>query len=269
MSLARLRAHFGVSREVMADWLRGLPTPDWATRPRAKDDLRAAAIRLRAEGRAVPAIAMELGVAKSTAYLWTRHMPLDRTPEEADERRRRHMEHMRQARWQPLNRARDEERAALNESEAAWVGALSEREVRLLGAAAYWCEGQKAKPWQPNRCRVVFINSDPVLIRVFLRFLAQFGVQRTALKYRISIHESAEVEAAGRWWATVVEVPVERFSRPTLKKHNPSTVRHNVGAPYRGCLIVEVPRSRQLYWRIEGIVGGIGIASGAMGDANM
>jgi hypothetical protein len=269
MSLARLREHFGVSRDVMADWLRGLPTPGWATRPRAKDDLRDEAIRMRAEGCTVPAIAARLKVSRSSAYLWTRHLPLDRTPEEAEERRRRHMKAMREARWRPLNQARDEERSALNESEAAWVGALSEREVMLLGAVAYWCEGQKSKPWQPNRCRVVFINSDPVLIQLFLRFVAQLGAEGASLRYRLSIHESADVEAAGHWWAAVAGVPRERFSRPTLKKHNPATVRYNVGAPYRGCLIVEVPKSRRLYWRIEGIVRGIAAAGGRLGDANM
>jgi len=56
-------------------------------------------------------------------------------------------------------------------------------------------------------------------------------------------------------------VPFERFSRPTLKKHNPSTVRHNAGENYRGCLIIDVPKSRQLYWRIEGLMSGIADAT--------
>ncbi len=269
MSLADLRRRFGVSRDVMADWLWGLPAPEWTLRPTAKDDARAEAVALRLQGYTVPQIAEKLGVSRSSAFLWVRHLPLEATVERAHERRSRTARLGAQARWEPVNEARDAERAAVNESEVAWVGSLSEREVRLAGAVAYWCEGQKAKPWQPNRCRVVFINSDPVLIRLFLRFIEGIGADRATLRYRLSIHESADVVAAGRWWAEVVGVPVERFSRPTLKKHNPATVRYNVGAPYRGCLIVEVPKSRRLYWRIEGILRGIGIASGAAGDANM
>jgi hypothetical protein len=234
-----------------------------------KKDLHLRALDLRRDGCSVPDIARRLGVAKSTAYLWTRHLPLDPTPEAAERRRHRHMEHMRETRWEPHRRARDAERAAMNETEAARVGTLSDREVLLLGSAIYWCEGQKAKPWEPNRCRVVFVNSDPVLITLFLRFVELLGVDRSTLKYRISIHESADVEAAGRWWAEITGVPMSSFCRPTLKTHNPSTVRHNVGEPYRGCLVVEVLKSRCLYWRIEGAMQGIGAASGWVGDARM
>ena len=253
----------------MAGWLWGLAPPDWTRRPNAKDDLRDQAIDLRKQGYPVPAIATKLGVSKSTAYLWTRHMPLDPTPEEATARRNRHMEHMRESRWGPHRQARDAERAGTNAVEAAQVGALSEREVLLIGASTYWCEGSKAKEWDPNRCRVTFINSDPALMLLFLRFVELLGEDRAKLRYRISIHESADVAAAGQWWADVVGVPFDRFSRPTLKKHNPSTVRHNVGEPYRGCLIVDVPKSRQLYWKIEGLMSGIAVATGWPGGATM
>jgi hypothetical protein len=157
----------------------------------------------------------------------------------------------------------------VNEAEVAWVGELSDREVVLLGAAAYWCEGSKAKPWTPNRCRLIFINSDPALILLFLRFVELLGVDRDRLSYRISIHESADVEAAGRWWADVVGVPFEAFHRPTLKVHNPSTVRHNVGEPYRGCLVVSVPQSRTFYWKVEGVMRGIAAATVSPRDAKM
>jgi transposase len=270
MSRSQLMKHFGVGNGTISDWLRGLEPPEWTRRPNAKDDLRETAIEMRSDGYSVPRIATELGVSKSTAYLWTKHLPLDRTPEEeAAARRRNHSKEVADARWAPLNKARDQRRQDLNRAEGAWVGHLSDREVVLLGAVSYWCEGQKSKPWEPNRCRVIFINSDPGLILIFLRFLEVVGEDRLKLGYRISIHESADAEAAGRWWAGVVGVPFERFARPTLKTHNPSTVRHNVGDPYRGCLVIAVPKSRELYWRIEGLMQGIAGTDVVSGDARM
>ena len=269
MSLAQLRDHFGVSRDTLAAWLGDEPAPEWTRRPRAKDEVRARAVAMREAGATVPEIAEALQVAKSTAYLWVRHLPLDETSERAQQRRSEHSRRISETRWEPLRQKRDAERAATNETEAGWVGQLSDREVRLLGAVAYWCEGAKAKPWEPNRCRVTFINSDPVLIRLFLRFLESWGEDRQALKYRVSIHESADAEAAGRWWAEVAGVPFEIFRRPTLKTHNPSTVRHNVGDPYRGCLVVDVPESRALYWKIEGLMSGIAAVMPSIEDARM
>jgi transposase len=257
MSRAQLMAHFGVGSGTLSEWLRGIEPPAWTQRPNAKDDLRQRAIEMRDEGSSVPKIAAALGVSKSTAYLWTKHLPLPFTPEEAAAWRSERSKESATARWAPINEARDTARDAINRAERRWVGELSDREVMMLGALCYGCEGTKAKPWEPNRCRVTFINSDPGLILLFLRFLELAGEERGRLLYRIHIHESADVRAAERWWADLVGVPVEQFAKPTLKTHNPSTVRLNVGDSYRGCLIVRAPRSRELYWRIEGLVGGI------------
>jgi hypothetical protein len=256
MSLAELRHHFGVSRDTMADWLWGLPTPEWTQRPNAKDDLRAQAVELRRDGTSVPDIATKLKVSKSTAYLWTRHMPLDPTPEHAVERRRRHMEHMREARWEPHRRVRDAQRASIMSDAAASVGGLSDREVTLLGAMAYWCEGAKSKPWR-QLDRLKFINSDPGLLRIFLTFLELSGRDRATLSYRVHIHETSDAEAAGDWWSNELDVPRELFQRPTIKKHKLRTNRINVGADYRGCLVISVPKSLELYWRIEGMMAAL------------
>jgi transposase len=269
LSRSQLMKVFGVGNGTLSEWLKGTEPPDWTRRPRAKDDLHDEAVELRRGGASVPEIAVALGVSKSSAYLWTRHIPLDATPEDAAARRSRHAKQVSEARWEPLNQARDSERAQINATRGAWVDSLTEREVLLLGATAYWCEGQKAKPWEPQRCHLQFINSDPDLIRLFLRYVEALGCNRAGLVYRLSIHESADVDAAARWWAEAVEVPAEHFRRPTLKTHNPSTVRHNVGDPYRGCLVINVPRSRELYWTTEGLMRGIGNATARFGGATM
>jgi hypothetical protein len=74
------------------------------------------------------------------------------------------------------------------------------------------------------------------------------------VRFRLSIHESADVDAAVAWWAAHVGVEPRDFQRTTLKRSKPATVRHNTGDAYRGCLVVAVIRSRRLYWFIEGAV---------------
>ncbi len=75
--------------------------------------------------------------------------------------------------------------------------------------------------------------------------------------YRLSIHETADIAAAHVYWAEVVRVPTELFQRPTLKRHNPKTVRRNTGQDYRGCLIITVSQSRVLYQQIDGLFHGL------------
>ncbi|QLQ39183.1 helix-turn-helix domain-containing protein [Micromonospora robiginosa] len=263
LSVAQIRVRLGIGRDRVYALLRGVPPPEWTRRPRARDDVRAEALRLRAVGRSVNQIAEQLGVAKSTAYQWVRHLPLDPDPVAA-ERRRAHSKAMTDARWGAYRESRDAAQAAERARAAGVVGGLSERDLLVLGAAIYWCEGGKSKPWR-TQDRLEFVNSDPILLALFLAFLATCDVNRDTANYRLLIHESADVKAAERWWAERLRLPPERFGRATLKRHNPATVRRNVGQEYRGCLVVIVPRSRQLYWRIEGVIAGIRDAVEGMG----
>ena len=238
-----------MSNSTLDDALQGVPPPEWTRRPNAKDDLYAQARALRAQGLAYHEIAARLGVSKSSVSLWVRDLP---TPARLSyrENRRRSAEGVRRY-WAAERRVRGTQRASEVAAAAAEIGDPTSREILIAGAIAYWCEGTKRRSTQ-NAERIVFVNSDAGLIRFFLRFLAAAGVQRSDLTFCVAIHESADVEAAQRFWEEVTGASAEQFTRPALKRHNPKTNRNNVGSDYHGCLRVSVYRSRALYRRIEG-----------------
>ena len=229
--------------------LRGEPPQPWTWRPNAKDDLRAKARDLREQGLDYEEIVAELGVSKSSVSLWVRDMP--RPPGLSyEESRKRSAD----GRPQVLGRRgplREAERKAISATAAAQIGQLNDREILIAGAIAYWCEGVKNKPYRRTD-RVAFMNSDPRLIRFFLRFLEAAGVEREGFVYRLQIHETADVEAAQRFWLDVTQAHPTQFRRPTLKRHNPKTVRKNTGGDYHGCLRIDVLRGSALYRQIEG-----------------
>jgi hypothetical protein len=146
---------------------------------------------------------------------------------------------------------REAEREAASAAATAEIGKLNDREVLIAGAIAYWCEGAKNKPYRRSD-RVVFMNSDPALIGFFVRFLDVAGIPRDRLIYQVQIHETADADTAQDFWLNVTRAHLAQFRRPTLKRHNPRTVRRNVGADYHGCLRVEVRCSTALYRKIEG-----------------
>jgi hypothetical protein len=77
-------------------------------------------------------------------------------------------------------------------------------------------------------------------------------VSRDDLILRVYIHENADAEAAQQFWLDLTGRQPSQVRRPTLQRHNPKTVRTNVGDDYRGCLRIDVRRSGPLYRRIEG-----------------
>jgi transposase len=80
LSFRQIQQRLGVGKDRLRDWLRGVPAPDWTRRPRAKDELRERAVALREGGSTVDEIAAALGVSKSSAYVWTRHVPFQLDP---------------------------------------------------------------------------------------------------------------------------------------------------------------------------------------------
>jgi hypothetical protein len=153
--------------------------------------------------------------------------------------------------WAELRSIRGARRHAARERASAEIGSLSDREILIAGAVAYWCEGSKNKPYR-RIDRVSFVNSDPALITFFLRFLEVARVAPEQLIFRVYVHESADPAAAERFWREVTRAQAGQFRRPTLKHHNPRTVRKNVGVDYHGCLRIDVRRSTNLYRKIEG-----------------
>jgi hypothetical protein len=242
------------SNQTLGDALRGEPPPEWTRRPNAKDALRARARELRERGLDYEEIAAELKVAKSSVSLWVRDMP--RPARLSYEECRKRSEEGTRRYWDAERPAREAARAADRAAALAEIGQLSDREVLIAGALAYWCEGTKSKPARRND-RVAFINSDPSLIRFFLRFLGAAGIPADRVIFRVCIHESADVGAAQRFWLRITGAREDRFKAPTLKRHNPRTVRKNVGQDYHGCLRIDVLRSGNLYRKIEGWVEGI------------
>ncbi|MCX5391186.1 helix-turn-helix domain-containing protein [Streptomyces sp. NBC_00094] len=239
--------------------LEGEPPPEWTKRPNAKDDLRDRARALRAQGWTYDRIQAELGCSKSSISLWVRDLPKPerkRTREEASEIAKRG--------WESTMRRREEEREAAKRAAAEEIGAMSERELFLLGVGLYWAEGTKDKP-HARRERVTFVNSDPRMIRVFAAWLDLLGIEPARRRYWVMIHETGDVSGAERYWGSLVGAAPSAFGKTTLKRHNPRTNRKNVNAEYHGCLVIRILGSADLYRRIEGawcgIVGAVSISS--------
>jgi hypothetical protein len=250
-SLREIKQITGVtSNSRLSEALRGVPPAPWTRRPRAKDHLRAKARELRACGYTYVEIGAELGVSKSSVSVWTRDMPrVGRISyQEIRERNAAGVS----AFWAAESPRRQMGHMAITRKAAAEIGPLSDRETIIAGAIAYWCEGTKNKPYRRPDNRVMFVNSDPKLILLFLRFLAVAGVERERVYCRVAIHESADVVAAQHFWQQVTRLPAEQFRKPTLKRHNPKTNRLNTGVGYHGCLVIGVVRSLTLYRQIEG-----------------
>ncbi|MEU6502049.1 hypothetical protein ABZ895_21090 [Streptomyces californicus] len=257
LSVRQIRDRLKVfNNDMLHRLLQGEPAPEWTKRPRAKDDLREKARELRLQGMTYDQIQVELGCSKSSISLWVRDLPKPE-PRYTEEERLTRMN----AGLANLRAGQDRERLETKRAARESIGKLSDRELFIAGVTLYWAEGMKDKPYS-RRESLLFINSDPNVIKVYLRWLDLLGVARDRLHIRVSIHESGDAPGAERFWSDVTGVPRTAFMRATLKKHNPKTNRRNTGATYHGCLVIYVTESAELYRRVEGAWYGIVLGAG-------
>ncbi|MEU0133492.1 hypothetical protein ABZ172_05560 [Streptomyces sp. NPDC006296] len=247
LSRRRIRDRLHVdNNDILNRLLEGEPAPEWTRRPRAKDDLRARARELRLQGLTYDRIQLELGCSKGSISRWVRDLPKPerrRTTEQASALARRG--------WEATLQRREAERAGTKKAAAAEIGSLSPRELFLVGVGLYWAEGSKSKPHRPQE-RATFVNSDPDMISVYLAWLRLLDVPPEHLRFHVLIHETADVAAAEHYWADLTGATPSAFGKTSLKRHSPKTNRKNTGEDYRGCLVVRVLKSADLYRRIEG-----------------
>lgn len=168
-------------------------------RPRVTDEVKDRARSLRRAGRSVPEIAGELALAKSTVWLITKDMAWSPGPEGANRRVA-----AARAYWREERAKRAAERERMTASAAARVGAISDRELLLVGAVAYWAEGTKSKPWNPEE-RLTFTNSDPDMFILYVdRGCLGVSVRRGSVPYR---------QMAGLWRGLIAGVNQRRLAR--------------------------------------------------------
>ena len=199
-------------------------------------------------GLTIPQIAEKTGASKGSVSPWVRDVAM---PPDAEQLRSARNERARRRAGESNSRRAADRRERLRREAAAEFGETSDRDLFVAGVALYWAEGAKAKPWRRGG-QVDFINSDVDVLRTFLAWLDLLGVPMSDLRFRLSIHESADVESSERWWSEQLEFPLERLAPTALKRHKQVTVRRNVGEDYHGCLRVRVARSGALYCAVEG-----------------
>lgn len=140
-----------VGNRTLGAALKGTPPAEWTHRPNAKDDLRDQARALRTQGLSYNEIVTRLGVSKSSVSLWVRDIPCpERFAYVHSERRKEGL--------RKFNEAETARKAAQTQAAANEIGDLTDREILIAGAIAYWCEGTKSKPYRRDY-RVIFVNS--------------------------------------------------------------------------------------------------------------
>ena len=208
-----------------------------------KDGTKEDAIRLRLEEKkSLLEISLALGIAKSTASLWLRDIPLSRE-----------ITH-RNGSGKDCKFAKDkrEERRGYQEEGRKMAKTLGSDYA--YGCMLYWAEGAKSKN------TVSFCNGDPEMMAFFVGILRKyFGCTENDLKFSVMAHtgdglESGDIE---KYWSEKIGIPLSRCGKFTLKTKYYPRPTGKLRKPY-GCCTVRVSCTKivqSIYGSIQELMG--------------
>jgi hypothetical protein len=135
------------------------------------------------------------------------------------------------------------------------IPSLSKTELMLIGAALYWGEGVNKIPERGYQA-VAFTNSNPLMIKIFLRYLREvLKISDEKMKPGVIVHPNISPEEAKEYWAKVTNLAKEKFwfsigiSRASKRKMPINSL------PY-GTAHLRV-YDRKLFYRVQGQIAGI------------
>lgn len=193
-----------------------------------KTDKKHKAISLRRRGYSLSKISSLLSISKSTASLWLRAVDISPTG------KKKLLKTIAKARSKGgqvkhLARLNKERLISTNAHKLPWHFKKSVAEYKFLAALLYWCEGEK----KINAVR--FTNSDPNLVKLFLRCL-HGGFTLNNKKFRVCLHLHAyhNKEKQKKYWSRITGIPTNQF----LKIHKKNNTRKRIKDNYPGCVSI-------------------------------
>lgn len=92
----------------------------------------------------------------------------------------------------------------------------AQEKLKMAGVFLYWGEGAKLRG---GNCMVDFANSNPLMIRVFMRFLREIcGVNEKRLRVYLYCYSNQSIETLLNYWYKITSIPLNQFTKPYIRK---------------------------------------------------
>ena len=92
---------------------------------------------------------------------------------------------------------------------------MAQHRLKIAGIMLYWAEGTQ------DGCTVDLANSNPWIIKVFLKFLREIcGVDERRLRVYLYAYEYQNIEELKGYWAKVTGINIDRFTKPYIRQGN-------------------------------------------------
>jgi|SRR3989344_126779 len=195
----------------------------------AKTKEKEEAIKLRLQGLSYSDIKSKLRLSKSTLSVWLRDYPLsEKQLEKLKDKVPQQVERCRNTKEKKYKARLDDVYNKISKD----ISKLSNREILIAGLFLYWGEGSKSE-----RYTCGFSNTDPSMVRFFLKWLRLFNIENEKLHITLQLYSDMDVNKEIKFWSHELDLPTSCFRRPYIKKSTLSGLIYKRGFGHGTCFI--------------------------------
>lgn len=188
------------------------------------------ALVMRKKGMSYSQIKAKLGVSKSTLSGWLYNMPLS----EKRIKELRDFNPIRIEKYRNTMRVKREARLdSVFKKVSDDIGFFSKRDLFLTGLFLYWGEGTKAQ-----RNLVALTNTNPGMLKFFIKWLETFGVKRKNLKVKLHLYSDMNVKTSLDFWSKELKIPISQFRKSYIKKTELKSITYKNGFGRGTCCVM-------------------------------
>lgn len=212
-------------------------------------------IKLRKMGKSYREIAKAVLISKNSVSRWYNGLKLPKRARDIIYRKNKNNREFFALYNKQRHQSVQAENRKILELSAKEIKNLSNYELKLIGAALYWGEGYKKQEHfsSPN---VRFVNSDPLMIKIFLKFLFDvMSISKERIRVGIRIHPNIKEKTAIEFWSNVTAIDKSKFkiTRQVSRASQGKMPKNSL--PY-GTLDITVSGRRDFY-KIKGWINGL------------
>ncbi len=214
--------------------------------------IKAEAKKMRLKGETIRDIAQKLNTSFSTISFWCRDIKLSETVIKKMKFNKKErsikglLRYSEKKRNQRIKNTFDQK-----QSGAEMVSKLSDRDISMIGLGLYWGEGYKE-----SNDEMGFTNSNPQMVKFYLKWLKQNNVIKKDLIFRLSINEifKNQEKKIKKFWMKYLNIQENQFSKTTFIKTKLKKVNTKSLNTYKGILRIKVRRGLSLKNKVLGAI---------------
>lgn len=215
-------------------------------------------IALRKKGKTYGEIEKNLNLPKSTVAWWLRNVKISKSLqkqilERSKEKWRKNITLYNKYYGKIRSQKAAEIRDIYRNKAVKEIKTVSSKDLKLIGTSLYWAEGNNK-----NRHRLQFSNSNPLMIKIEMRFFQEIcKIPNNKITARIHLYPHTNQKKALDYWSKIINLPKTQFKTPQTQISRASKGKKLKNTLPYGTLHITIC-STELACRVQGWIQGIG-----------